>query len=57
MKYFNIIVMLLVIFIFTACNPDKQSKKAHFPPKESELPQVPNCAADGEGCQQFNPNL
>jgi len=57
MKYFNIIFMFLIIFVFTACDQNKQSTEAHFPPKESELPQVPNCAADGEGCNQFNPNL
>ena len=57
MKIFNIIFMLLIIFNFTACSSNQQSKEEHFPPKESELPHVPNCAADGEGCQQFNPNL
>jgi len=47
----------ILILIFTACSSNQQSKEENFPPKESELPQVPNCAADGEGCQQFNPNL
>ena len=55
MKYLSIFSIL--IFIFTAYNSTQQSKEEKFPPKESELPHVPNCAADGEGCQQFNPNL
>lgn len=28
--------------------------KHDFPPKN--LPQAPNCAADGPGCKQFNPD-
>ena len=47
----------ILILIFTACSLSQQSKEENFPPKESELSHVPNCAADGEGCQQFNPNL
>jgi len=26
-------------------------------PTEAKLPQVPNCAADGVACKQFNPDL
>lgn len=57
MKNLNIIFTLLVILVCNACNTNHQSKEEPFPPKESELHKVPNCAADGEGCGQFNPNL
>ena len=45
----------ILILIFTACSSSQQSKEEKFPPKESELSHVPNCASDGEGCEQFNP--
>jgi len=48
--------LLMLTFLLVSCN-------SHTPvntdtlPTESELPQVPNCAADGPGCKQFNPDL
>ena len=48
--------LLMLTFLLASCN-------SHTPvntdtlPTESELPQVPNCAADGPGCKQFNPDL
>ena len=49
-------IFSILIFIFTACNSNSPKNNEQLP-TENQLPQVPNCAADGEGCQQFNPNL
>ena len=52
----NLTILISLIFILVACGTNTQKNNAPLP-TESQLAQVPNCAADGEGCQQFNPNL
>jgi len=47
---------ITLLLSVTACTHEPQEEYKSLP-TESELPQVPNCAADGPGCQQFNPNL
>lgn len=52
------IQVLSILFIFMslgACT-SKEAKNKDFPPPQ-DLPEVPNCAADGPGCKQFNPDL
>jgi starvation-inducible outer membrane lipoprotein len=47
---------ITLLFSITACNSVPQEKQKSLP-TENTLPQVPNCAADGPECKQFNPNL
>ena len=49
-------IFSILIFIFTACNSNTPKNNKPLP-TERQLQQVPNCAADGEGCPQFNPHL
>ena len=51
------LITLLALFALTACSSVKNVEEERLPPQEYELEQVPNCAADGPGCKQFNPNL
>jgi len=46
----------ILTFLLVSCN-SHTPKNTEKPPSESELVQVPNCAADGPGCKQFNPDL
>jgi len=56
MKEHLILSLLAFSFLLIACNSDTSISTDKLP-TESELPQVPNCAADGPGCKQFNPDL
>jgi len=47
---------ITLLLSITACNSVPQEKQKSLP-TENELPQVPNCAADGPECKQFNPDL
>ncbi len=49
------LTLFSLVFLLVACNSNSP-ENTEKPPSESELVQVPNCAADGTGCKQFNPN-
>lgn len=51
--------LLIAIFILsiTACTHDKVSRNTTGYSQDNENKNGLNCAADGPGCQQFNPNL
>jgi len=53
--YFSVFIITILLFL-TACNANNEIKH-ESPPREDQLPQIPNCAADGPGCKQFNPAL
>ena len=56
MKTALIFTLLTLTFLLVACNNNTPVNTDRLP-TESELPQIPNCAADGPGCKQFNPDL
>lgn len=56
MKYCYSLFIITTLLLLTACNSNLKTKQT-FPPTENQLQQVPNCAADGPGCKQFNPAL
>jgi hypothetical protein len=54
MKNYKRYTIALLILGFTACSSTHDEGQKHSPfPVDNE---VPNCAADGPGCEQFNPN-
>ncbi len=57
MKLYHFVGISL-FFLLNAC-VSKQSPKNEdqILPLERDLPSAPNCAADGPGCKQFNPDL
>jgi len=56
MKTALIFTLLTLTFLLVACNSNTPVNTDRLP-TESELPKIPNCAADGPGCKQFNPDL
>lgn len=61
MKFNQFLMLGLSVWVLVACNsvkhaPPKHKQPPHGLPAPGSLPVVPNCAADGPGCQQFNPN-
>jgi hypothetical protein len=54
MKNYKTYFSILLVLILTACTQTDNEHRANAPfPTGSE---VPNCAADGPGCKQFNPD-
>jgi len=56
MRYYFSVFIITILLLLTACNANNEIKH-ETPPTEDQLPQIPNCAADGPGCKQFNPAL
>ena len=50
MKNYKIYTIAFLILGFTACSSTPKESQTHADNK------VPNCAADGPGCKQFNPD-
>lgn len=58
MKVMTCILYIMLLLLLTACRCTSiPHEEYNALPSENELPQVPNCAADGLGCKQFNPDL
>ena len=56
MKTQLVLTLFSLVFLLVACDSNSP-ENTEKPPSASELPQVPNCAADGPECKQFNPDL
>lgn len=49
----NVLGVALFALALNACQSKRQDPPPPNPPNQ---PGVPNCAADGPGCKQFNPD-
>lgn len=56
MRFNQVLIMGLSVWALTACNSVKHEPVKNELPPPGSLPTAPNCAADGPGCQQFNPD-
>ncbi len=57
MNFYRLVAVSLFLLL-NACVSKQPPEEEHpIPPPERDLPSAPNCAADGPGCKQFNPDL
>ncbi len=53
-QYCSFCFSFLLLLSLSTC-VSKETPREELPPQD--LPEIPNCAADGPGCKQFNPDL
>ena len=57
MKLYHLVAVGLFLLLSACASKQSPEKENLIPPPERDLPNTPNCAADGPDCKQFNPDL